>query len=273
MDLYEYQAKDLFAAHGVPVLPGRTVETPEEAAAAAARAGRDRGRQGPGQDRWPGQGGWGEAGEHPEEAQEKAAAILGLDIKGHTVHRVLVTAGQRHREEYYFSFLLDRATARSWRCARPRAAWRSSSSPSSGRTRWPASTWTRSPGVDKAKAAEIVGRGEDPGGGGRPGRGRHRQAVGDLRRRGRHAGRGQPAGARPAGPRRRPRRQGHPGRQRRLPAPGARRPGRRARPRTRWRPRPRPSTSTTSSSTTAGRDHRQRCGPGDVHAGRGGLRR
>ena len=35
MDLYEYQAKDLFAAHGVPVLPGRTVETPEEAAAAA----------------------------------------------------------------------------------------------------------------------------------------------------------------------------------------------------------------------------------------------
>ena len=109
MDLYEYQAKDLFAAHGVPTLPGRTVDTASDAEAAAREIG--------GAVVVKAQvkvGGRGKAGgvklaESPAEAKEKAEAILGLDIKGHTVHRVLVTAASDIAEEYYFSFLLDRS--------------------------------------------------------------------------------------------------------------------------------------------------------------------
>ncbi|HEY3604353.1 MAG TPA: ADP-forming succinate--CoA ligase subunit beta [Sporichthyaceae bacterium] len=108
MDLYEYQAKDLFGAHGVPVLPGRVATTPEEARAAAEElSGRVVVKA------QVKTGGRGKAGgvrlaESPAEAQEKAAAILGMDIKGHTVHRVLVTPASEIVEEYYVSFLLDR---------------------------------------------------------------------------------------------------------------------------------------------------------------------
>ncbi len=109
MDLYEYQAKDLFAAHGVPVLPGRTVDTASDAEAAAGEIG--------GAVVVKAQvkvGGRGKAGgvklaETPAEAKEKAEKILGLDIKGHIVHRVLVTEASDIAEEYYFSFLLDRS--------------------------------------------------------------------------------------------------------------------------------------------------------------------
>jgi len=109
VDLYEYQAKDLFAAHGVPVLPGHTVTTPADAAKAAADIGgvvvvkaqvKTGGR---------GKAGGVKLAETPEEAGEKARAILGMDIKGHTVHRVLVTQASDIEEEYYFSFLLDRS--------------------------------------------------------------------------------------------------------------------------------------------------------------------
>ncbi|WP_158881087.1 ADP-forming succinate--CoA ligase subunit beta [Amycolatopsis anabasis] len=109
MDLYEYQARDLFASHGVPVLPGSVASDPEEAKAAAAAIG--------GQVVVKAQvktGGRGKAGgvklaQGPEEAREKAEAILGLDIKGHVVHRVLVAEASDIAQEYYFSFLLDRA--------------------------------------------------------------------------------------------------------------------------------------------------------------------
>jgi succinyl-CoA synthetase beta subunit len=109
VDLYEYQAKDLFAAHGVPVLPGRTVDTASDAEAAAGEIG--------GAVVVKAQvkvGGRGKAGgvklaESPAEAKEKAEKILGLDIKGHIVHRVLVTQASDIAEEYYFSFLLDRS--------------------------------------------------------------------------------------------------------------------------------------------------------------------
>jgi succinyl-CoA synthetase beta subunit len=109
VDLYEYQAKDLFAAHGVPVLPGRTVDTASDAEAAAGEIG--------GAVVVKAQvkvGGRGKAGgvklaETPAEAKEKAEKILGLDIKGHIVHRVLVTEASDIAEEYYFSFLLDRS--------------------------------------------------------------------------------------------------------------------------------------------------------------------
>jgi succinyl-CoA synthetase beta subunit len=108
VDLYEYQAKDLFAAHGVPVLPGAVASTPEEALAVAESIG--------GQVVVKAQvktGGRGKAGgvklaESPAEAKEKAEAILGLDIKGHITRRVLVTEASDIAEEYYVSFLLDR---------------------------------------------------------------------------------------------------------------------------------------------------------------------
>ncbi|WP_236788683.1 ADP-forming succinate--CoA ligase subunit beta [Amycolatopsis sp. GM8] len=108
MDLYEFQARNLFAAHGVPVLPGAVASSPEEALAAAEQIG--------GQVVVKAQvktGGRGKAGgvklaKDPAEAREKAEAILGLDIKGHVTHRVLVTEASDIAEEYYFSFLLDR---------------------------------------------------------------------------------------------------------------------------------------------------------------------
>jgi succinyl-CoA synthetase beta subunit len=104
----EYQAKELFAAHGVPVLAGEVADTPEQAREAAARIG--------GQVVVKAQvktGGRGKAGgvklaADPDDAAAKASAILGLDIKGHVVHRVLVTEASDIAEEYYVSYLLDR---------------------------------------------------------------------------------------------------------------------------------------------------------------------
>jgi succinyl-CoA synthetase beta subunit len=109
VDLYEYQAKELFAAHGVPVLPGRTVETAEEAGAAAAELGTAVVVKAQVKTGGRGKAGGVKLAETPEEAKEKAAAILGMDIKGHTVHQVLVTEASDIAEEYYFSFLLDRS--------------------------------------------------------------------------------------------------------------------------------------------------------------------
>jgi succinyl-CoA synthetase beta subunit len=109
VDLYEYQAKDLFAAHGVPVLPGKTVETPEEAAAAAAELGTAVVVKAQVKTGGRGKAGGVKLAATPDEAREKAAAILGMDIKGHTVHRVLVEEASKIAEEYYFSFLLDRS--------------------------------------------------------------------------------------------------------------------------------------------------------------------
>jgi succinyl-CoA synthetase beta subunit len=109
VDLFEYQAKELFERHGVPVLPGDVAASPEEAQAAAEQVG--------GRVVVKAQvktGGRGKAGgiklaENPQEAAAKAGEILGLDIKGHTVRRVLVAQASEIAEEYYFSFLLDRA--------------------------------------------------------------------------------------------------------------------------------------------------------------------
>lgn len=109
MDLYEYQAKELFAAHGVPVLPGKTVDNADAAAEAAAEIGKAVVVKAQVKTGGRGKAGGVKLAETAEEAKEKAAAILGMDIKGHTVHRVLVTEASDIAEEYYFSFLLDRA--------------------------------------------------------------------------------------------------------------------------------------------------------------------
>jgi succinyl-CoA synthetase beta subunit len=113
VDLFEYQARDMFEAHGVPVLAGATATTPEQARAAAEEIGATSG----GVTVVKAQvktGGRGKAGgvkvaRTAEEAGELAGEILGMDIKGHTVGTVMIAAGARIAEEYYFSILLDRA--------------------------------------------------------------------------------------------------------------------------------------------------------------------
>ena len=109
MDLYEYQAKDLFAAHAVPVLPGEVASTPEDARAIAERLGQTVVVKAQVKTGGRGKAGGVKLAESPAETETKAEAILGLDIKGHTVHRVLVTPASDIAEEYYFSFLLDRS--------------------------------------------------------------------------------------------------------------------------------------------------------------------
>ncbi|WP_098462844.1 ADP-forming succinate--CoA ligase subunit beta [Isoptericola jiangsuensis] len=110
MDLFEYQARDIFEKHGVPVLGGVVATTPEEARAGAEKLGggtvvvkaqvKTGGR---------GKAGGVKLAHSPAEAQEKAAEILGMDIKGHTVHRVMIAQGAKIAEEFYFSVLLDRS--------------------------------------------------------------------------------------------------------------------------------------------------------------------
>jgi succinyl-CoA synthetase beta subunit len=109
VDLYEYQARDLFAAHGVPVLPGAVASNPEEARAAAERIGSQVVVKAQVKVGGRGKAGGVRLAQTPEEAREKAEAILGLDIKGHVVHRVMVAQASDIAEEYYFSFLLDRS--------------------------------------------------------------------------------------------------------------------------------------------------------------------
>jgi len=110
VDLFEYQARDLFAKHDVPVLAGEVIDTPEAARAATERLG--------GKSVVKAQvkvGGRGKAGgvklaAPPDEAVEHATNILGMDIKGHTVHKVMIAeTAPEIVEEYYVSFLLDRA--------------------------------------------------------------------------------------------------------------------------------------------------------------------
>jgi succinyl-CoA synthetase beta subunit len=108
VELYEYQAKDLFQAHGVPVLPGDVASTPEQAETIATEVGGTVVVKAQVHTGGRGKAGGVQLAEKPAEAREKADAILGMDIKGHTVHRVLVAAAADIAEEYYFSFLLDR---------------------------------------------------------------------------------------------------------------------------------------------------------------------
>ncbi len=162
MDLFEYQARDLFESYGVPVLAGIVADTPEEARAAAEKLG--------GTVVVKAQvkvGGRGKAGgvkvvHSPDEAFAAAEQILGLDIKGHVVRRVMVAAGASIEREFYFSVLLDRAN-RSYLslCSveggmeievlaveRPDALARVEVDPATG--------------IDEAKAAEIARAGHFP---------------------------------------------------------------------------------------------------------------
>jgi succinyl-CoA synthetase beta subunit len=163
MDLMEYQAKELFAEHDVPVTLGIVIDDPAAAAAAAEQLG--------GRVVVKAQvkaGGRGKAGgvkvaENPAEAVARAGEIVGMDIKGHTVHQVLIAPAADIAEEYYFSFLIDRSN-RSYLCiasieggveieevarTNPEAVAKVSIDPQAG--------------VDDATAAEIVAATRFPG--------------------------------------------------------------------------------------------------------------
>ncbi len=110
MNIHEYQAKEILARHGVPVNAGEVADTPEEARAIAERIGKMvvvkaqvlvGGR---------GKAGGVKLAKTPDEAYERAKAILGMDIKGITVQRVLVADAADIAQEYYFSVVLDRVS-------------------------------------------------------------------------------------------------------------------------------------------------------------------
>jgi succinyl-CoA synthetase beta subunit len=111
----EYQAKELFAKHGVTVTLGRVVTSPEEARAAAAEVGARVVVKAQVKIGGRGKAGGVKLAADPDEAAARAGEILGLDIRGHEVQRVLVTPAAEIAEEYYFSFLVDRAN-RSYLC-------------------------------------------------------------------------------------------------------------------------------------------------------------
>lgn len=156
MDLYEYQAKEMFAQHGVPTQVGVVVETPEEARAAAEQIGGTVVVKAQVKTGGRGKAGGVKLANNPEEAESHAANILGLDIKGHIVRKVLIVPASDIAEEYYVSFLLDRANRNFLAMAsveggmdieevaatKPEALAKIAIDPLSG--------------VDQAKAAEIV---------------------------------------------------------------------------------------------------------------------
>jgi len=152
----EYQAKELFAKHGVPVTLGKVVEIADDAAAAAEELGGKVVVKAQVKTGGRGKAGGVKLAADPQEAVERARDILGMDIKGHTVHRVLLAPTADIAEEYYFSFLVDRAN-RDYLCiasieggveieevarTNPDAVAKVSIDPQTG--------------VDDAKAAEIV---------------------------------------------------------------------------------------------------------------------
>jgi succinyl-CoA synthetase beta subunit len=162
VDLFEWQAKELFAKYGVPTTAQTVVTSPDDARAAAEKLG------GPVMVKAQVKtGGRGKAGgvkfaATPDDAETHARNILGMDIKGHTVHTVLISEAADIGEEYYVSFLLDRAN-RSYlaMCSaeggmeieqlaveKPEALARVSIDPVTG--------------VDDAKAREIVEKGALP---------------------------------------------------------------------------------------------------------------
>ncbi|MGH3286717.1 MAG: ADP-forming succinate--CoA ligase subunit beta [Streptosporangiaceae bacterium] len=166
MDLFEYQAKELFGEYGVPVQAGQVARTAAEARAVAAGFA----AQGHPLVVVKAQvktGGRGKAGgvklaNGPDEAYDKASQILGMDIKGHTVHSVLIARAVSIAAEYYLSFLLDRANRTFLSICSVQGGMEieevAHSSPEAV-ARIPVSALT---GVDAVKAKEIIAAGRIP---------------------------------------------------------------------------------------------------------------
>jgi succinyl-CoA synthetase beta subunit len=168
VDLFEYQAKELFAEYGVPVQAGQVARTAEEAREIAAAFAAD-GHPLVVVKAQVKTGGRGKAGgvklaNGPDEAFGKASQILGMEIKGHTVHSVLIAQAVDIAAEYYLSFLLDRANRTFLAICSVQGGMEieeiAHSAPDAI-ARIPVSPLT---GVDAAKAAEIIAAGRIPAG-------------------------------------------------------------------------------------------------------------
>jgi succinyl-CoA synthetase beta subunit len=109
VDLFEYQARDVLASHGVPVLPGGVAESPEQAESIAREIAGPVVVKAQVKTGGRGKAGGVKLADDPETARARAQDILGLDIKGHITHRVLVAQASEIAAEYYFSYLLDRS--------------------------------------------------------------------------------------------------------------------------------------------------------------------
>jgi len=166
VDLFEYEAKELFAGYGVPVQAGKVARTADEARQIAAEFAA-RGHPLVVVKAQVKTGGRGKAGgvklaDGPDEAYAKASQILGMDIKGHTVHSVLIAEAVDIAAEYYLSFLLDRANRTFLSICTVQGGMEieevAHTSPEAV-ARIPVSPLT---GVDSAKAAEIIAAGRIP---------------------------------------------------------------------------------------------------------------
>ena len=109
MDLFEYQARDIFEKYDVPVLKGLIADTPEQAQKAAEQIGGTVVVKAQVKIGGRGKAGGVKVAHSPEEAKQAAEKILGLDIKGHVVKRVMIAEGAKIAKEFYFSVLLDRS--------------------------------------------------------------------------------------------------------------------------------------------------------------------
>jgi succinyl-CoA synthetase beta subunit len=109
LDLYEYQARDLFEKYQVPVLQGLIATTPEQAQKAAEQIGGTVVVKAQVKTGGRGKAGGVKVAHSPEEAKQAAEKILGLDIKGHIVKTVMIAQGAKIAKEFYFSVLLDRS--------------------------------------------------------------------------------------------------------------------------------------------------------------------
>src|SRR5205085_11216341 len=112
VDLYEYQGKQLLAQHGIPVPAGEVAATPEEARAAAERIGGRVVVKAQVQIGGRGKAGGIKLADSPDEAEARARDILGMDIRGHTAHRLWIAEASEIKRQYYASVTFARAAKR-----------------------------------------------------------------------------------------------------------------------------------------------------------------
>jgi succinyl-CoA synthetase beta subunit len=162
VDLFEYQARDLLAAHAVPVLPGGVAETPEQAEAIAREISAPVVVKAQVKVGGRGKAGGVKLADGPDEARARAEDILGLDIKGHITHRVMVAQASDIAEEYYFSYLLDRSNRTFLAMASKEGGMEIEQLAVERPDALARIPVDASKGVDEAKAAEIVDAGGFP---------------------------------------------------------------------------------------------------------------
>jgi succinyl-CoA synthetase beta subunit len=156
VDLFEYQARDLLASHGVPVLPGGVAETPDQAEAIAREIAAPVVVKAQVKVGGRGKAGGVKLADNPEDAKARAQDILGLDIKGHVTRKVMVAQASDIAAEYYFSYLLDRSNRTFLAMASVEGGMEIEEiavTKPEALARIPIDATT---GVDEAKAAEIV---------------------------------------------------------------------------------------------------------------------